>query len=129
MSNVRPHVNQPVPAEELLQKLEESLLEPSVRKSERVQELLADQFVEFGSSGQVFNQSQVMAMLHAESSVAADASEFRVQFPSPEVALVTYRACRAGEPSIHTLRSSVWKQAQGRWQRVFHQRTLAQPPR
>ena len=127
MSNVRPHVNQPVLAQELLQSLERSLLEPSVRKSERVQELLADQFVEFGSSGEVFSKSQVMAMLQAESSVAVSASEFTVQFPSSEVALVTYRACRAGEPPTHTLRSSIWKRVQGRWQMVFHQGTLTQP--
>ena len=107
-----------------LRMLEESLLEPSVRKTERVSELLAEGFVEFGSSGRVFNKAQILAALRAESGVKVTASHFQVQLLAPQTALVTYRACRHAETPVHTLRSSVWQQLRGQWQMVFHQGTV-----
>ena len=47
--------------EEFLRRLEERLLQPEVRQSaEAVADLLADDFIEFGSSGQVFNKQQII---------------------------------------------------------------------
>jgi hypothetical protein len=42
---------------------------------------------------------------------------------------VTYRVIRQGtadEPPIYSLRSSIWKLIDDRWQMVFHQGTLTQ---
>jgi len=51
-----------MPAEKALalqvRELEESLLQASVRKSDRVAHLLADGFIEFGSSGRIFTKQQ-----------------------------------------------------------------------
>ncbi|MCL4526693.1 MAG: DUF4440 domain-containing protein [Gammaproteobacteria bacterium] len=117
------HAKEPV--EKLLETLERQLLAPQVRKSRLVSELLAEEFVEFGSSGRQFNKAQIVAALQVETSVEVTASEFKVQLLSSQVALITYRAHRHSAPSTHTLRSSIWQQREGQWQMVFHQGTLA----
>ncbi|HVN83698.1 MAG TPA: DUF4440 domain-containing protein [Candidatus Binatia bacterium] len=115
------------PVEQLLEGYERSLLDPSVRKSEVVSALLADSFVEFGSSGRVCTKAQVVASLRAESPVAVSASQFEVRLLASHIALVTYRAQSHTEPPIHTLRSSLWQHCEGKWQIVFHQGTRIVP--
>jgi len=111
-----------------LRELEESLLQTSVRKSDRVTQLLADGFIEFGSSGRTFTREQIISSLHAEAAVSITATEFRVELLSPNTALVTYRAHRHSEPPIHTLRRSIWQLQQGYWKMVFHQGTISSAP-
>lgn len=111
--------------EALLETLERQLLEPQVRKSSAVSELLAEEFVEFGSSGRQFNKVQILAALQSEASTKVSASQFKVRLLSSQVALVTYRAQRHSEPPVHTLRSSIWQQREGQWKMVFHQGTPA----
>jgi hypothetical protein len=130
MSNVRTRMSQRSPIELQLQELELSLLQPIVRKSERLAEFLAEGFVEFGSSGRTFNKEQVIAGLRAEAiTPELTATQVKVQLLAPLVALVTYRVHRHSEPPVHTLRSSIWQQqAEGQWQMVFHQGTLTAAP-
>jgi hypothetical protein len=114
-----------------LQRFEEELLQPNVRNSgERVAELLADDFVEFGSSGRVFNKQQIIDALRQEVGTChRTMDDLRTNLLAPGVVLVTYRITRhtdEGEPSIRLLRSSIWKQLAGRWQMVFHQGTVMQ---
>jgi hypothetical protein len=110
--------------ETLLEKLERQLLVPQFRKSLLVSELLAEDFVEFGSSGRRFNKVEILAALEAEAPVEITASQFKVELLSSQIALVTYHAQRHGEPSVHTLRSSIWQQREGQWQIVFHHGTV-----
>jgi hypothetical protein len=107
-----------------LRELEESLLQPDVRKSRTLVDLLADEFVEFGSSGRIYNKADLVSTLQAEAPSTQSASGFKLIELSPEVALLTYRIHLHGEPPVHTLRSSLWKQIGGRWRMVFHQATL-----
>ena len=106
-----------------LKELEELLLAPDVRKSKRLVELLADEFVEFGSSGRVYTKDDLVAVLLAESSVVQTTSDFRVAVLAPDVALLPYRIRRHSQPPADTLRSSVWRRSSGKWQMVFHQAT------
>lgn len=108
-----------------LKGLEEELLVPAVRKSTRLTELLADEFIEFGSSGRIYTKSDLVAVLQAESPVAQTTSDFKVTILAPDVALLTYRILRHSQPAVQTLRSSVWRRAKGHWQMVFHQGTIA----
>lgn len=55
------------------------MLEPSLRKSRRVADLLADGFLEIGSSGSTFTKDQAVAFLGAESPTRYTAAEFKVQ--------------------------------------------------
>jgi hypothetical protein len=118
--------------EDHLRQLEERLLQPNVRKSaEEVPELLASEFIEFGSSGRIFDKEQIIASLQMEPTVRRSLVDFKTCILAPAVVLVTYRAVREGtsaEPPIYSLRSSIWKLIDSRWQMVFHQGTLLQEP-
>jgi hypothetical protein len=59
-----------------LKALEEELLVPDVRKSIRLTELLADEFIEFASSGGIYTKSDLVAVLQAESPVAQTTPNF-----------------------------------------------------
>ena len=111
-----------------LRHLEEELLEPAVRRSaERLSALLADDFVEFGSSGQVYNKSQIIRALVQDTPTKLSLTDFESTMLSASVALVKYRAVRRtghSAPPVHTLRSSIWRLTNGQWQMVFHQGTL-----
>ena len=51
----------------LLRSLEEQLLQPEIRKnSEKLGDLLADEFVEFGSSGRTFDKRSIIDRLPQE---------------------------------------------------------------
>lgn len=108
----------------LLEALERSLQQPSVRGSARLGDLLAEDFVEVGASGRSYNRQEVIAMLHQESAVRIDISDLQVRRLGDDVALVTYRACKRDDLPRHSLRSSIWRQSQHRWRLVFHQGTL-----
>ena len=112
-----------------LRHLEEQLLRSDVRRSaEKVAALLADELVEFASSGQTFNKSQIVEALREESPTKRSLSDFRCILLSENIALITYRATRAlrsDEAPVHSLRSSIWRLKDGHWQMLFHQGTLA----
>jgi hypothetical protein len=107
-----------------LRELEESLLLPDVRKSERLAELLDDDFIEFGSSGSLYSKPELAALLQAESRVVQTTSDFRATSLGPDAALLTYRIHRHSEPPVHSLRSSVWRRKDDGWKMLFHQATL-----
>ncbi len=98
--------------------LENSLLDTGVRKSGQINELLADDYMEFGSSGATYTKQQVLAALKNEPPRDFRASEFKAREFIPGNVLVSYRAAH---DNIRTLRTSLWQQRGGRWQLVFHQ--------
>jgi len=116
-----------VPVEAHLRRLEEQLLLPQTRaSSKRVAALLADDFIEFGSSGRVFGKQQILALLRNETPVKRSLSRFESIALSGNIVLVRYRATRrmGRGRSVRTLRSSIWRRTNGQWQMVFHQGTL-----
>jgi hypothetical protein len=53
---------------QLIHQLEQSLLEPSVRQSVTLlNQLIADDFIEFGSSGKIYNKKDIIDSLPSES--------------------------------------------------------------
>lgn len=111
-----------------LRRLEEALLRPDVRRSSELVALLADDFIEFASSGRVYSRADLVEALQAETPSAQTASGFRCTPLAPDAALLTYRLRRDGAPPVYTLRSSVWQRRGGVWQMVFHQATLSSVP-
>ena len=115
----------------LLCRLEEELLNPEVRHSpDQIGKLLSDDFVEFGSSGGVFNKQQVIEALGQERppdpTIRLSLVDFIARRLAPDVILVTYRVIQkdgCGTKQASRLRSSIWKLIEGRWQMVFHQGT------
>ncbi len=111
--------------------LEESLHWLEARRSpDKVRRLLADSFVEFGSSGAVYGKDEVVSAL-AQEPVQTDgtltAFDYAIRTIAADAVLLTYRSIRrptASGPERQTLRSSLWQFIDGRWQMVFHQGTI-----
>ncbi|UCE65630.1 MAG: DUF4440 domain-containing protein [Candidatus Zixiibacteriota bacterium] len=116
---------------QLLYDLENRLLQPEVRHSrEELEKLLAEEFVEFGSGGRIYNIQSIIEELAKESNVRISMTDFEMVSLASNVALVTYRAVYSegeGEPAHHSLRSSIWKLAGDTWQLIFHQGTPTSP--
>jgi hypothetical protein len=115
--------------EQQLRELEERLLQSEVRKSsDDVAGLLADDYIEFGASGRVFNKQQIIESLLAEPEIRRSLDAFKTLPLAPGVVMATYRAVRHGVPGVEptfSLRSSIWKLIDDRWQMIFHQGTLS----
>ena len=104
--------------------LEEKLLNPAIRKSvEEVSQLLADDYMEFGGSGKVYNKKDTIEALQKEPAGQISAHDFKINLLTPEVALLTYTAIKRDSANNETtsLRSSLWKKTGENWQIVFHQ--------
>jgi hypothetical protein len=111
-----------------IRRLEERLLDPAVRRdSEQVSTLLADDFVEFGSSGRNFDKAQVLEYLRDElPQEGAPIRDFAAKPLCSTVFLVTYRATRRDASGVYrsdSWRCSIWVKRDGRWQLQFHQGT------
>jgi hypothetical protein len=101
---------------------EEKLLQPDIRTSPKeLTELLADEFFEFGSSGNVwYKRDSAETGLSVREMVLSD---FEIYPLSEDVVLTTYRV-KDKTRMQNTLRSSIWKFKDGRWQMFFHQGTI-----
>jgi hypothetical protein len=98
------------------------LLDPDVRSDPvRVRELLHDEFMEFGSTGRVYNKRMLLDMLKGERHAEVVIREFAVRQLSSDTALVTYRT--VGQSGQEARRSSVWIRQDGVWRMAFHQGT------
>ena len=107
---------------EVLHDLELEMLDPSVRAdSTRLDELLTDEFIEFGSSGRVYEKRMLIDMLQKESHAPVFIRDFSVRELAPDTALVTYRS--VGQSGQEARRSSIWVNGDGRWRMAFHQGT------
>ena len=113
--------------EAVIRRLEERLLTPAVRAApEELAGLLADDFLEFGGSGRVFDRQEVIAALPLQPKEQFALTEFQVRLVAPTIALAMYRVVRSGKQQgapQDSLRSSIWRCSAGRWQMVFHQGT------
>ena len=107
-----------------IRKLEEHLLQPSVRTTPKdFLEPLATNFTEFGMSGNIWRKKDCRKGAPA---FQWKIREFRTLKLAPGVVLATYRIARCsstGKKKDHSLRSSIWKLIKGRWQVLFHQGT------
>jgi hypothetical protein len=111
-----------------LRKLEESLLDPAVRRSrEQLRALLDADFLEFGSSGRTWTRNTIIELLQLEQKfLPPEIEDFRCVLLSDDVAMLTYRTGRTDPDTgerVASLRSSVWTRKSGDWRMRFHQGT------
>lgn len=102
-----------------------ALLLPEVRQDpERIRALLHPNFVEYGSSGHVWDRESIGSVsADAEQITATDLVARRI---GPDAVLLTYRSTRAGHDA---LRSSTWiRDDTGTWLLLFHQGTPVPDP-
>lgn len=98
------------------------MLDPEVRSDpNRVKELLHDEFIEFGSTGRVYNKKILLDMLRDETPSTVVIRDFTVRQLASDTALVTYRT--VGQSGQEARRSSVWIRQDGVWKMAFHQGT------
>ena len=120
-------MNQPDILKGKILHLEEKLLTPQTRSSpEELGRLLADDFIEFGSSGRVYNKQQIIDALAGESGSMITLADFQVRPLASKVVMATYRTTDRSSPNLPTrraLRLSIWRFESSRWQMVFHQGT------
>lgn len=123
MTGLPRHKTRQHPWFHILRTKEMELLDPDVRSDHhRVRELLHDEFLEFGSSGRVYNKKMILDMMSDEVRGGGIAiREFAVRQLSSDTALVTYRT--VGEGGQEARRSSIWVRVDGVWQVNFHQGT------
>lgn len=118
-----------------LRSLEECLHQPAIRAvPEAVAALLAEDFLEIGSSGQIYRQRDEMIAAMAKDAKAGtrrtvEAWDYQLRPIAPGQAQLLYRTGeRIDGALVHIrLRSSLWGWADGRWQMRFHQGTPAAP--
>lgn len=114
--------------------LEEELQRPEVRGSpDAVRALLAEEFFEFGSSGNIYASRDAIVDRLAQETPTDNALQlttydYAIHPISADAVLLTYRSISkspaGGTPRL-VLRSSIWRLKEGRWQMVFHQGTVA----
>lgn len=112
---------------EFFRQLEEKLIKPVTRQSiTELAALLADSFIEYGSSGRIYYKPDVVTALQSTSPSQITITDFHVRKLGTDAVLVTYKATRLGsgtDAATHSLRSSIWQCIAGQWQIVFHQGT------
>ncbi len=93
---------------------------------EELATLLADDFMEFGSSGNVYDKKIILDSSNNRFTPAnvthMTITDFKIKLLSPAVILATYRTMRRDDRQL-VLRSSIWKLNEGNWQMTFHQGT------
>ena len=112
-------------AESIVMQFERDLLDPAVRSDrERLDLLIAEDFLEVGATGSSFGKANVLARLPSESGVAFTASGMTAATLANNVILITYVATRshAGH-TLHSKRSSIWVHSEVGWQMRYHQGT------
>ncbi|MFC0015566.1 MULTISPECIES: DUF4440 domain-containing protein [Allobacillus] len=105
-----------------LRRLEETHINIEVRKSkEKLADILADDFFEIGSSGRMFD---IEECLRAGVAIAEmEIHHYEIHPLAPDVVLATYFLTDKTR-NRNTLRNSIWKWIDGRWQLYFHQGTI-----
>ena len=83
-------------------------------------EVLSDDFREFGASGRIWTRAEVLAELAADPVAPIKSEGFDCRFLCPGLALLTYVS---SSPRGKALRCSLWRIENGAWRIVFHQGT------
>ena len=101
--------------------LERELQTPAVRGDvDRLRELLAPDFLEIGASGRQWDREAILNLLSHESGVDIQMSHLAARALTPEIIQVFWVSEQQGR---RARRTSLWQQADGRWQQVYHQGT------
>lgn len=115
-----------------LHELECELHQPECRRNrERLAQLLAPDFREFGRSGATYTRDDELMSLPSDPECPhIHAQDFVVNKLSDSIVLLTYRSAHVNssqELFRHTNRSSIWRLDSSGWQMVFHQGTPTSP--
>jgi hypothetical protein len=101
--------------------LEERLLKPDIRQSwDELNNLLSDDWFEVGSFGDVWYKKDCENGIKP---LKMKIYDFQIHSLSVDVVLATYRLTDETR-MLNTMRSSIWKYRDCRWQMFYHQSTI-----
>ncbi|MEN9649457.1 MAG: hypothetical protein RL094_424 [Candidatus Parcubacteria bacterium] len=109
-----------------LYQLELSLVNQDNRSSaEKLNKLLADDFIEYGSSGLIYNKEITINSLTSAPSPTYKIYDFEIISLSETFAQTRFKTDRINLDGtrLTSLRSSIWKKTGNDWQMYFHQGT------
>ncbi|MGP4074680.1 nuclear transport factor 2 family protein [Halobacillus sp. K22] len=107
-----------------IRELEEAHVSLKVRESpEELDKILADDFWEIGSSGIIIDKKECLDLGVVLSQMTLH--NYEIQRLADDVVLSTY-FIEDQTRNRNTLRSSIWKFIDDRWQLYFHQGTITQ---
>ncbi|MBN6188709.1 DUF4440 domain-containing protein [Aneurinibacillus sp. BA2021] len=117
-------MDETVNLKEHIQELEKRLLQPEIRTNPKeLHELLADEFYEYGSSGSILSKKDCIDAVGVGGVLTLTLHHFTVHTLADDVVLATFQL-KDETRNRRTLRSSIWKYRNGRWQLFFHQGTI-----
>lgn len=114
---------------ETLEHLEQELWRQETRlDKQRMNELIAPDFFEFGRSGRVWQRQDTLAAEPYTKDLVPPLPEFHIRLLDENIAQVSYdSAFRYDGVVEHTHRSSIWSRTTSGWVLRFHQGTPFQP--
>lgn len=109
--------------------LETSLLKSEIRSSASdLDLLLADDFREFGSSGEIYDKKLIVERLPKDTQISPVeflVSDFQIKELAENIILATFKTDKTLSDKSHVvaLRTSIWRKNNNNWQMIFHQGT------
>lgn len=112
----------------IIQRLELDLLHSDLNAhSERINELLAENFEEIDQRGQIHSRDDVIDWLkHKDPNLRWAFKDFRVKVLTSDFVLAIYSLQKPDQPDTGTagsIRTSLWQRHGNQWKMVFHQAT------
>ncbi|WP_246780447.1 DUF4440 domain-containing protein [Rhizobium sp. AQ_MP] len=110
--------------------LEETLHRPEVRRCRQtVENLIAEDFMEIGASGKIYDRRAIIELLAKEPALPDDvvkSMNYSLKMISEGSVLLTYETERIHADGLQrrAARSSIWVQTGSKWQMLFHQATI-----
>jgi hypothetical protein len=110
---------------EVLRKLEEELWREETRfDQQRMDEIIAEDFFEFGMSGRFYRREDTLAIARQPIDAVLPLPDFQARLLAPDVAQVTYNSAVTYDGDVyHARRSSIWSRTEAGWKLRFHQGT------
>lgn len=114
---------------EILSRLEEELWREETRFDlHRLNELIAEDFLEFGRSGRVYQKQDTLAIEYQPIDAVLPLPEFQARLLNENTAQVTYNSAVRYDGIVeYARRSSIWSRSINGWVLRFHQGTPFEP--
>lgn len=112
--------------------LEQELLKSEVRRSpQKINEIIAEDFIEFSSSGGEYHykKGDVFLQENNNNDLQWEILDFKIKELAENCVLAMYKVIKhneTNESKKYSLRSSIWKCYEGKWKMIFHQGTLTE---
>ncbi|MCP5375406.1 MAG: DUF4440 domain-containing protein [Rickettsiaceae bacterium] len=110
-----------------IKKLELSLLKPEVRSSkDMLDKLIADDFIEFGTSGNKYTKKDILDRLpNSPEDARYQASDFSIEMSPENFVVVKFKTKKIinKKETIFSSRVSYWRKTDLGWQIFYHKST------